>query len=101
MACKNILILCFLAIILAINAEVKINIPTPTPRPIQIYGYGGGNDRNTGFGGSIDGKVRAWTSDNGRHSVDVTGGLSKYGIGSKWGSSPTDRRVGGQYTYRF
>ncbi|KAL5288794.1 DptB.2 family protein [Megaselia abdita] len=102
MSFKSLIVLCFLAVVVAIQAgDVKINIPPPTQRPFEIHGQGGGNDRNTGFGGSIDGKVQAWKSDNGKHSIDVTGGASKYGIGSKWGSSPTDRRVGGQYTYRW
>lgn len=92
-----------LGLILAQQVQVpKFRFPPPpTPRPFQIRAQGGGYDRNNGFGGSVDANVRAWQSNNGRHSVDVNGGLSKYGIGSRWGSSPTEHRYGAQYNYRF
>lgn len=79
----------------------SFQIPTPKPFPIQVQGQGGGNfDRKTGIGGSLDVNGRAWTSDNGRHSVDVNAGASKYGIGTR-NPSPTDYRAGASYRYRF
>ncbi|XP_073830135.1 diptericin-D-like [Musca autumnalis] len=84
------LLACIIAAVYAAPQEIK---------DPKIFVSGGGS-RKDGFNVNADVRKNVWESQNGRHSIDVTGGYSQH-LGGPYGNSRPDFRGGGVYTFRF
>ncbi|XP_050325320.1 diptericin A-like [Bactrocera neohumeralis] len=73
--------------------------PQPPQRQPQFNLQGGGSPKQ-GIDLSLDTRVPVWQSPNGRHEFDATGQYSQH-LGGRYGNSPPNWGVGGQYTFRF
>ncbi|XP_017125843.1 diptericin A [Drosophila elegans] len=82
------------------NPEDLTMKPTPPPQyPLNLQG-GGGGARGDGFGFNVGGRQNVWTSDNGRHEIDLTGRYGQH-LGGPYGNSPASYDLGGVYRFRF
>ncbi|KAH8401214.1 hypothetical protein KR009_003699 [Drosophila setifemur] len=74
--------------------------PTPPPQyPLNLRG-GGGGQPGDGYGFNVAGRQNVWTSDNGRHEVDLTGRYGQH-LGGPYGNSPASYDMGANYRFRF
>ena len=78
----------------------KFNFQTPAPIPLPQLQGGGGGSRSHGFDVGLQATEQVWKSDNGRHSVDVTGQYGQH-LGGPYGSSRPQGGGGARYTFRF
>ncbi|XP_075155438.1 diptericin-D-like [Haematobia irritans] len=91
-----------LFLLLACVMGLAYAAPQSPPQPIKdpkISASGGGQP-NTGYNLNLDVRKNVWESQNGRHSVDATGGYSQH-LGGPYGNSRPDFRGGAVYTYKF
>uniref|UniRef100_A0A1I8PF92 Attacin C-terminal domain-containing protein n=1 Tax=Stomoxys calcitrans TaxID=35570 RepID=A0A1I8PF92_STOCA len=89
-----LLVACILAFAHATPQSPPAQIKDP-----KIYASGGGSPKD-GYNVNVDVRKNVWESQNGRHSIDATGGYSQH-LGGPYGNSRPDFRGGASYTYRF
>ncbi|XP_073830134.1 diptericin-A-like [Musca autumnalis] len=90
---------CFALMACIIAATCAADPPQQQIKDPQVHVNGGGS-RKDGFNVNADVRKNVWESQNGKHSVDLTGGYSQH-LGGPYGNSRPDYRGGGVYTYRF
>ncbi|ALC42567.1 maker130 [Drosophila busckii] len=81
--------------------KLNWNPPTPDPRQQQRWMLDGGyNKDQTGHDVHVQGQAPVWTSNNGRHEVDVAAQYGQH-LGGPYGNSRPSYGGAGIYRFRF